>query len=151
MTLGKTSLLLVPRIFFTAISNRNYIFYRINDAELWYQQRVQNPSRRRKLQELGAQELVSRALTFILQVAYYGNYTNFEIGNAVVNIIQNNSEDLVISLRGGDLSYFAQVDAIEARAIEETTLAPIGAPLVEKESEEAADSNTGGNVIKHLS
>ena len=94
---------------------------------------------------------MSRALTFILQVAYYGNYTNFEIGNAVVNIIQNNSEDLVISLRGGDLSYFAQVDAIEARAIEETTLAPIGAPLVEKESEEAADSNTGGNVIKHLS
>ena len=123
----------------------------MNDAELWYQQRVQNPLKKRKLQELGAQALVSRALTVILQVAYHGNYTNFEIGNAIVNLIQNNSEDLVISLRGGDLSYFAQVDAVEAKAIEETTLAPIGAPLVEKESEEPAGSNAGGMFIQRLS
>ena len=124
---------------------------RVNDAKVWYQQRVNWVDRKsRRLQGLGSQELASRAVTVILQVAFLeAGLAESEVGRAVVDALQQSKEDLVISLRGGDASYFMQIDAIQAEAIERATLAPVATPnfLAETKAVESS-SNVGGELCR---
>jgi hypothetical protein len=122
-------------------------YVKVDDAELWYQQSVdwvEDNRKNRHLKGLGPNDLVSREVTLILEAAFYGNYTSSEIDSAIVTLIRDNKEDLVINLRGSDLSYFMQIDAIQAKAVEKITLAPVASPesLAEVQS---ADSQEGGS------
>jgi hypothetical protein len=127
----------------------------------WVEETARTRRHLRKLQQqqLTSQEYVSRAITVLVQAAYvpasYLNETDVE--TTIVDLVQANKQDFVISLRGGDESYFMQVDDIQAKAVEEVTLAP-PATAVDAESksvEEAKEapevesgSNVGGELIQ---
>lgn len=124
-------------------------YFRVDDAKLWYQRSVQwveNSRRNRLLQGLDFQTLVARELTLILKVAYFGNYTDAEIGGSALNLIQDNASDFVIALRGTDTIYFTQVDAIQAKMIEDVTLVKVAAPTPQGETQPdpPQGSNAGG-------
>lgn len=126
-----------------------YDFLRVKFAQVWYQQKidwVDDTRKLRGLQGLSSQELVTNAVTVILQVTYFGAYPEEDISAAVTFIIKENEEDLVISLRGKGTTYFMQLDAIQVKTIEQATYAPIASPNTLTENTKQG-SNAGGMFI----
>lgn len=123
----------------------------VDDARVWYQERVEwvaaDARKTRWLEGLDFQEFESRAVTMILQAAYFeASFSEPDIGSAIVDIIQQNNEDFVIALRGGDAAYFMQVGEIQARAIEQATVAPVATPALQAAE---PSSSVGGMSIDH--
>jgi PHD/YefM family antitoxin component YafN of YafNO toxin-antitoxin module len=114
------------------------ISVRVDDAAIFLEQsaswKEERRNRLRHLQEgmLASQEYASRAITVTLQAAYFeasypsgtniNNETtasNSEVEKAIVDLVRENRQDFIISLRGGDELYFMQVDDLILKSVQD--------------------------------
>jgi hypothetical protein len=121
------------------------ISVRVDDATVFLEQsanwneerRLGRNSRLRHLQEgggmLASQEYASRAITVTLEAAYFdASYpsgdnisknettaSNSEVEKAIVDLVQENRQDFIISLRGGNELYFMQVDDLTVKSVQD--------------------------------
>jgi hypothetical protein len=124
------------------------ISVRVDDATVFLEQsanwneerRLGRNSRLRHLQEgggmLASQEYASRAITVTLQASYFeASYSstaagtnisknetmasNSEVKKAIVDLVQENRQDFIISLRGGNELYFMQVDDLTVKSVQD--------------------------------
>ena len=111
----------------------------IDSIKVWDQRRVewqsQDKKRRLVIEVTEAKDLVSTAITLILQVSHDGNYAPEEIRNALVDMLQESELNAINSLWGNkEYPYFYWVDAIQSVVVDDIN-EPFVATLVDvKES-----------------
>lgn len=111
----------------------------IDSIKVWDQRRVewqsQDKKRRLVIEVTEAEDLVSTAITLILQVSHDGNYAPEEIRNALVDMLHKSELNAINSLWGNkEYPYFYWVDAIQSVVVDDIN-EPFVATLVDvKES-----------------
>ena len=80
----------------------------VEDIEVWHQQKVD------WVEDGGRnlQQMVSTAITLIFTISHYGDSSVSEIGNKLVNLMEENEGELVLLLRGSEHDFFLEADGM---------------------------------------
>jgi len=121
----------------------------VEKIKIWYQQQV-GDRRFRRLQDF---QLVSTAITLVLEVAHFQS-SNKEAGETIVVFLEKTNVAIINLFRGDkEHPFFYQTNGLYARVIDRVTIAPTPAPISDatrqqrSETQKASGGRSGGGLF----